>query len=599
MKNPFKKRNRKLIYSMSMMVVFCWLIPLLIFMAVMVMMVTRRLNSQIENTIVTTSDKAMEICLLQLDDVSTASKNASYSTVIEDAYKKYRLNNSRSELYNSVKSYLDTNYKNNPSIKDVFLVFLDDPDNIYYTYSNSHPLTRLDVSDFSGKYEEDVLKQASEYGTGAHLILSSNRVFMIRNMLDQNFETYGVLVFELDEDVLFESLNSIWGAIGYRVYIDDSPIIFDGSLGNSEIRNFPAIYGNACYENAVYFKNNDNYYVYKNIKLDNEKISLLVKLAKNAIFDEMSVVRTLEFSMVAVMIVLFGMLFIFLRSNVTRPVRTIEAGAREITQGNYGHQISGTGGGLEFASLENSFNAMSAELKHQFETIYLEELELKDAQIMALQSQINPHFLNNTLEIINWESRMNGNIKVSSMIEALSVMLNATMNRRKQRMIALSEELSYVDAYLHIIKQRFGTRLQIKQEIDHSLLSVEVPKLIIQPIIENAVEHGMDKRNQGVVELKVYRVDKKLYIDVINNGKMSDEDRERIDYLLGEEVDEDKERSVSLGIRNVNRRIKIIYGEEYGLSIYSNEEGNTVSSIVLSTDFTEEPRYEKETDIDN
>ena len=66
-----------------------------------------------------------------------------------------------------------------------------------------------------------------------------------------------------------------------------------------------------------------------------------------------------------------------------------------------------------------------------------------------------------------------------------------------------------------------------------------------------------------------------------------------------EEVDEDKEKSVSLGIRNVNRRIKIIYGEEYGLSIYSNDEGNTVSSIVLSTDFTEEPRYEKETDSDN
>ncbi|MBR5943652.1 MAG: histidine kinase [Lachnospiraceae bacterium] len=185
------------------------------------------------------------------------------------------------------------------------------------------------------------------------------------------------------------------------------------------------------------------------------------------------------------------------------------------------------------------------------------------------------------------------------MIEALSVMLNATMNRRKQRMISLSEELSYVDAYLLIIKQRFGTRLQVKKEIDHSLLTLEVPRLIIQPIIENAVEHGMDKRNRGEVELKVYREEDKLHIDVINNGVLTDEDKAKIEYLLGNDVDEDKERSVSLGIRNVNRRIKIIYGEEYGLSIYSNEEGYTVSSIVLDANVNEESRYEKETGIDN
>ena len=109
----------------------------------------------------------------------------------------------------------------------------------------------------------------------------------------------------------------------------------------------------------------------------------------------------------------------------------------------------------------------------------------------------------------------------------------------------------------------------------------------------------MDKRNRGEVELKVYREEDKLHIDVINNGVLTDEDKAKIEYLLGNDVDEDKERSVSLGIRNVNRRIKIIYSEEYGLSIYSNEEGYTVSSIVLDANVNEESRYEKETGIDN
>ena len=109
----------------------------------------------------------------------------------------------------------------------------------------------------------------------------------------------------------------------------------------------------------------------------------------------------------------------------------------------------------------------------------------------------------------------------------------------------------------------------------------------------------MDKRNRGEVEIKVYREEDKLHIDVINNGVLSDEDKAKIDYLLGSDVDEDMERSVSLGIRNVNRRIKIIYGEEYGLSIYSNEEGYTVSSIVLAASVDEESRYEKETGSNN
>ena len=454
MKFPFRKRNIKLIYSMSAMVVFCWLVPLLIVMAVIMLMVTRRLNSQIENTIVTTSDKAMEICTIQLDDVSTASKNASYSGAIEEAYDDYVRNHNRSDLYNTVKSYLDNNYKNNPAIKDVFLVFLDDPENTYYTYSNAHSMTRIDVTDFNKKYRDEVIEKSAELGTGTHLTLCKNRVFMLRNMLDTNFKPYAVLAFEIDESALFESLNSIWGAVGYRIYVDKNVLTFHGSLGNSELRSYPSTYGDICYQNAVYIKNGSNYYVYKNIKLDNEKIGILVKLARSAIFDEMEVVKTIDLILLVVMIVLIAMLFYFLYVNVSKPAKKLEEGAREITKGSYGHQIAGIGGGAEFASLENSFNAMSAELKHQFETIYLEELELKDAQIMALQSQINPHFLNNTLEIINWESRMNGNIKVSSMIEALSVMLNATMNRRKQRMISLSEELSYVDAYLLIIKKK-------------------------------------------------------------------------------------------------------------------------------------------------
>ena len=312
--------------------------------------------------------------------------------------------------------------------------------------------------------------------------------------------------------------------------------------------------------------------------------------------DELQITRVVMILLLVFMIPLILIIFLFLYKKVNKPVGNLVKGAKEIMQGNYGHQISNFSNSMEFDSLEKSFNAMSMELKHQFEQIYLEELELKEAEIMALQSQINPHFLNNTLEIINWECRMTGNTRSSSMIEALSVMLNATMNRKKQNMVPLSEELSYVDAYLLIIQQRFGSRLRVKKNIDYSILWVEVPRLIIQPIIENAVEHGMDAKNQGRVTLDIYAVGDKVHIDVTNNGKMSDEDREKISYLLGADYNDVKARSTSLGIRNVNRRLKIIYGEECGLTIGSNEEGFTVSTIILDMNYNKGEYDEEGTD---
>ena len=111
----------------------------------------------------------------------------------------------------------------------------------------------------------------------------------------------------------------------------------------------------------------------------------------------------------------------------------------------------------EMGALIDTFNHMSGSLEESFNRIYVEEIAQRDATLKALQSQNNPHFLNNTLEIINWKARLSGNEEVSEMIGALSVMMNATMNRDNEMFVPLSEELCYVDAYLTIIRQRFGS----------------------------------------------------------------------------------------------------------------------------------------------
>lgn len=131
--------------------------------------------------------------------------------------------------------------------------------------------------------------------------------------------------------------------------------------------------------------------------------------------------------------------------------------AKKIEEGNFGTHLDADDlASAEFGYLSDSFNNMSDKLQYQFERIYKEELALRDARIMALQSQINPHFFSNTLEIINWEARLSGNIKVCKMIEALSTMLSAAMDRNARPLVHLSEEAMYVDSYLYIIRERLS-----------------------------------------------------------------------------------------------------------------------------------------------
>ncbi len=230
---------------------------------------------------------------------------------------------------------------------------------------------------------------------------------------------------------------------------------------------------------------------------------------------------------------------------------------------------------------------MSEKLSEQFNKIFLEEIALRDANIHALQSQINPHFLNNTLEIINWEARIQGADKVSTMIEALATMMSATMDRNRQSLITLSEELEYVKAYIYIIECRYRDRFTYSEEIDKSLLSVKVPRLIIQPVIENAVEHNATEDGRRSVRMIIEgtangeSVD--MRIKIINPGVPSEEDMEKISELLTDDMDIKpmEERATRIGIRNVQRRLKILFGPESGLSIEPDGNGNTISTIFV------------------
>ncbi len=567
-------------WSMIWMLVMGWLLPLMIIGFCLLYFVSNMISFQVEKTIRISADKATEICEMHLTQILLTSKEASYNTTIRDSYTDYMSDSYMPTLKSKLTYFLNKQYKYDINLLCTVLFFLDEPEGIFYTYNSFQEYNGgvngySRVQNFSENVLERVKEQSPELDTRTMLYEHSNRLFMVRNLVDASFNPYAMLAVEISPEYVFESLESIWGAKHYEIYIDETPILNTEMLGNISLEEVRS----AVLQQNGYIHDNRGAFACRIIDFEDQEIICLVELDSNTLIDDVAMLRWVLVLVLVFMIPLMIIIFLFFHDKVTKPISKLVSVSKEIGSGNYGQVVENTANSQEFESLNNAINAMSTQLKYQFEKIYLEELALKDANIKALQAQINPHFLNNTLEIINWEARMQGNEKVCKMSEALATMLNATMNRGRRRYITLAEEMEYVNAYLYIIKQRTGERFKVIRDIDSNMLNYEVPLLIIQPIVENAVEHGMRGKKEKEITIHIYKQDDMMYIEVINNGALSQRDKERIDYLLGDEVQEDTEQHISLGIRNVNRRCKIIYGEDCGLTIVTNDNNQTISTI--------------------
>ena len=577
-----KKRNRSyrrasIKAKLTRILLFFWLIPLLILTTVMIYFVSIRNQNQVHRTVQTSMEKVADILDIQLNDCETLSKNTSYYTDIRSAYQQYVTGGSKSIFATEVNQFLATQYKYNKYVRSAMIIFANDMDTIYYTYNNSTDATFKNIGVFEEKAKSSVLKKAKELDTATLIVSIEDRMYLIRNLMMPDFIPYAVLILELNDEFMTSGLESVWGYDSSVVLVNE--YIINGNeailyeVGKNKLSNLS--------EEKIHFipGNKDYSYVVSKIHKFGSEIISIARIDNDVIYARINSLWIIYAVALALLIPLIITIWRFFNKEITAPVRKMVNAYDAIRNEQYGITIDDPAGSREFFYMQDSFNHMSGRLQQQFDKIYKEEIALRDAKIMTLQSQINPHFLNNTLEIINWEARLGGNIKVSSMIESLSVMLEATMNRRGAKYNALAQEFAYVDAYIYIIMQRLGEGFKCEKEIDESLLNVQVPVLSIQPIVENAVEHGISLSRKGTIVIRLYKKEEYICIEVENDGPLTEKDIEKIDLLLNKEVDEQTEKRVSLGIRNVNKRIKLIYGNDCGLTIENNERGNTVSTI--------------------
>lgn len=232
----------------------------------------------------------------------------------------------------------------------------------------------------------------------------------------------------------------------------------------------------------------------------------------------------------------------------------------------------------------------------------LMDLNKRQAQYLALQNQINPHFLYNTLESIRGEALIAGLSGVADMTESLAKFFRYTITK-VENLVSVEEELDNCETYFGIQKYRFGDRLQLHVEYDpdewEEIMNCRIPKLTLQPILENSIIHGTElKIGEGNLWIRFRRTENRLIITISDDGVgMDEETLERLNAKLNRGVDaitqQPEEKQGGIALANVNNRIHLIFGDEYGMHVYSMADSGTDVEISIPVVTRPEPKEER------
>jgi len=229
------------------------------------------------------------------------------------------------------------------------------------------------------------------------------------------------------------------------------------------------------------------------------------------------------------------------------------------------------GGNDEIAELDNAFRDMQKELNHLIDKNYIQTLINKEYELKNLQLQINPHFLYNTLESISSLSAVNGQFEVCEICEKLGEVFRYSLGRNYGNYVSLSQEIKHIQNYVFIQKVRFGDKFEAYYNMPNELLNCQILRFILQPIVENAIIHGIIPKNKpGNIEISAFREDSDLIIIVEDDGVgMTEEKVKELKEFIHGDSSAGGEDSGSIGVRNVHKRIELTCGLNYGINVTS------------------------------
>ncbi|WP_340397966.1 sensor histidine kinase [Paenibacillus sp. FSL E2-0202] len=401
------------------------------------------------------------------------------------------------------------------------------------------------------------VRQIKSY-TGSTFTLDDLGTLVIRIRID-------LIIADSTSDT--DQLIAVDATTGQAIY-PEAPILLPEELKEETER--PELYRTAKYQEGTYFitKTKSSYidWIYINATPFNE------------MFKHITFVKKLVVIIFA-LILLIGLLLGYrLARSIVRPISKLTKKMKQIEKGDLDNLEEQSLGVVsqtaqdEVSQLNRTFKMMIRRIRELIDENYAKQLIIRETELKALQAQINPHFLYNTLESINWLAKMNKQAKISEMVEALGYLFRSSIGL-KDPLITLEKEITIVRNYVIIQKTRFDERLDFRMDVPEHLHDALIPKLTLQPLIENAIRYALEPNIEPcTISITVSEDEQGLDIRVSDNGPgMSAE------FIKDLQMGRVKTRGEGIGLANIAERIQIVFGPEWGTSIESEPgQGTTI-----------------------
>ncbi|MFT4105732.1 MAG: sensor histidine kinase [Lacrimispora sp.] len=394
--------------------------------------------------------------------------------------------------------------------------------------------------------------------------------------------TQGVLLVDLSYSSLEHLFDGVTTGKGGYVYLisSDGEILYHPRIqlidsGRLQENNMVA----AGYKDGNHqeeFRGEDRIITVKSIGYTGWKVVGVTP--KNVV--SLNSIKTRLFIVFLITLILFILALInsYISSRITNPIKELEKSVGILEEGDLETPIF-IGGSYEIQHLGNSIKNMTKQIRVLMDDIVEEHEAKRKQEFDTLQSQINPHFLYNTLDIIVWMIENEQKAEAVKAVTALARFFRISLSKGKS-VITVRDELEHVRNYLMIQHMRFKNKFSYEIRAEEDCLELTSLKLVLQPLVENAIYHGMEFMDgDGEISIHVWKTEEDLFLAVKDNGLGMTE--EQVESLFSDQVHVTSKKGSGIGVKNVNERIKLYFGEKYGLTIDSEPDEGTSITICL------------------
>lgn len=419
------------------------------------------------------------------------------------------------------------------------------------------------------------MKKTEDFG----VVLSAGQ--LVKDI--QTNEALGYIVIDIREAEIANKYNKADQVPGAQMYLlDRSGYIISSSPSKLEVgTKLTETFAERVFTGTEgYFRTKDaegraQMVVYATSQTTGFKLISVVPVS--ALTKDGEIIRNLTLVIMAAGIVLSIWLAIVLSVNVTRPLRKLRSLMRQAETGNLSVVFPAEYDD-EVGQLGRSFNKMLAQLHTLIEEGYHKQIRVQEAEIKAIQAQFNPHFIYNVLDSINWMARIHKVDDISRTVLSLGELLRFSIRKGKS-LITIKEDMQQIDNYLLLQKMRYRDKLNVTIDIDEDVTSYYTLKLLIQPLVENAISHGLEmKEGPGTLRIEVRRDGERIRFTVADDGIGMDKEQLRRIELDGGYTSA-KPGNTAIGLGNLRKRLELYYGEEAGMTIESGKGSGTTVTV--------------------